>query len=186
MTRIKKNSEAAVDHLVNWEKLSPVEKNSRSKRSLDEFVEAERRSPGHFLLEKAIADLCAANGLTPLTNKHIDLLVQGDLVSVVFEVKTCGLTDIGSRVRLATYQLLEYRYLYRDVLRSEVRLCVVSDHRPRGGSGWLMGYLDYLRIGVIWRNEHDDGLGCSDFTKTILGDFFPQIREWQPERVLRK
>jgi hypothetical protein len=178
MTRTKKDSEAAVDHLVNWEKGSPVEKSSRAKRSLDEFVEAERCSPWHFLLEKAIADLCGANGLTPLTNRHIDLLVQGDLVSVVFEAKTCGLADVGSRVRLATYQLIEYRYLYRDVLRPEVRLCVVSDRRPRGGSGWLMGYLDYLRIGIIWRNEQDDGLGCSDFTKTLLCDFFPQMREW--------
>jgi hypothetical protein len=149
-------------------------------------VKAERRSPGHYLLEKAIADLCSANKIIPLTNRHIDLLIQQSLVSFIFEMKACGPTDIGSRLRGAICQLLEYRYLYRKVLRSEVRLCVVSDRRPRGGSEWIMGYLDHLRIGIIWRNDGDSGFSCSEFTKTLLGDVLPQVREWVPTPVMWK
>jgi hypothetical protein len=186
MTRPKKKSQAAPDPLTNWERVSPTLKSPRTKQSPDGPVEAERRRPGHFLLEKAIAELCATSKIIPLTSKHIDLLIQDSLVSFVFEMKVCDITDIGSHLRHAIYQLLEYRYLYRNVLRSEVRLCVVSDRRPRGGSEWIMGYLDHIRIGIIWRNDGDSGFSCSDFTKTLLGDVLPQVREWVPTPVMWK
>jgi hypothetical protein len=41
-----------------------------------------------------------------------------------------------------------------------------------------MGYLDELRIGIIWRNDCGDGFGCSDLIKVLLSEFFPEIKEW--------
>jgi hypothetical protein len=112
--------------------------------------------------------------------------VEAASVSIIFEMKTCTPTDIDAPLRQAISQLLEYRYLYRSSLRPDVRLCAVIERRPRGGCEWLMGYLEHLRIGVIWRNDGDDGLSCSEFTKVLLGDVLPQVREWIPAPILWK
>jgi hypothetical protein len=149
-----------------------------------DVVERERSSFQHWQLEKSIVDLCLANKYEPLTNQYIDLLCNVGTVSVIFEVKACSLRDIASPVRLAVAQLLEYRYLYRDALLPSVRLCVVSDRRPRDGYEWTIGYLESLGIGLIWRNDGDDGLNCSDFTRRFLGDLFPQMSNWEPRAVM--
>jgi hypothetical protein len=159
---------------------------SRNKGTvMGDPVALEREDMQHWLLEKAIVDLCAARGIRTLTNKHVDLLVQADSVSIIFEMKACGPTGIGRPVRQAIYQLLEYRYLYRDKLTADVRLCVVAERRPRGGDDWLVGYMEHLGIGIVWRNAGDEGLGCSEPTKTLLVDVLPQVAEWPPEPILK-
>src|SRR5208282_6725481 len=95
--------------------------------------------------------------------------------SVVFEVKACAPLDIAGPLRRAVCQLLEYRYLYRDELGPDLRLCVVVERRPRASYEWLMGYLEYLGIGIIWKNDGDVELSCSDFTKRLLSDVLPLI-----------
>lgn len=149
-------------------------------------VAKERAGMHHWLLEKAIVDLCAAHGITPLTNRHIDLLVHSGPASVVFEVKSCGPLDIGLPLRRAVYQLLEYGYLYRDALGPDVRLCVVIERRPRASYEWLIGYLEHLGIGLIWKNDGDKGLSCSDFTKRLLADVLPLIADWKAKPILWK
>src|SRR5579864_4076514 len=99
-------------------------------------VVRERANLQHWLLEKAIVDLCSTQGIAPLTNQHIDLLVRSGTTSVVFEVKACAPLDIAGPLRRAICQLLEYRYLYRDTLGSDVRLCIVIERRPRGAYEW--------------------------------------------------
>ncbi len=141
-----------------------------------EGVRRERGSMQHWLLEKAIVDLCLVSGVTPLTNQHIDLLVNSESISIVFEIKSCAPLDVVGPLRRAIWQLLEYRYLYRDALGSDVRLCVVIERRPRSSHEWFIGFLEYLRIGIIWRNDGDDRLSCSDFTKALLGDVLPSIK----------
>lgn len=142
-------------------------------------VEKERSSFQHWQLEKSIVDLCLENNYKPLTNRYVDLRCDVGTVSVVFEVKACPLHDIAGPVRLAVAQLYEYRYLYRDALMPTVRLCVVSDRRPRNGYEWTIGYLESIGIGLIWRNDGDDGLSCGDFTRRLLGDLFPQMSNWE-------
>jgi hypothetical protein len=153
---------------------------------LIDSVVKERASTQHWLLEKAIVDLCAAHGITPSTNRHIDLLVHSGHTSVVFEMKSCGPSDIGLPLRRAVYQLLEYRYLYRDALGSDVRLCVVIERRPRASYEWLIGYLEHLGIGLIWKNDGDKELSCSDFTKRLLADVLPLIAGWKAKPILWK
>jgi hypothetical protein len=149
-----------------------------------EGVVRERADMQHWLLEKAIADLCSESGITPLTNRHIDLLVKVGRVSVVFEMKSCSPLDVAGPLRRAVWQLLEYRYLYRDALGPEVRLCVVIERRPRSSYEWFIGFLEHLGIGIIWRNDGDERLSCSDFTKTLLGDVLPPIRDWETAPTL--
>jgi hypothetical protein len=147
-------------------------------------VERERSSLQHWRLEKSIVDLCLANKYKPLTNRYVDLLCTVGSVSIIFEVKTCRIDDIAGPVRLAVAQLYEYRYLYRDALMPTVRLCIVSERRPRNGYEWTIGYLESLAIGLIWRNDSDEGLNCNDFTRRFLGDLFPQMMNWQPGPIV--
>jgi len=149
-----------------------------------DVVERERSSLQHWQLEKSIVDLCLANEYEPLTNRYIDLLCNVGTVSVIFEIKACHLHDIAGPIRLAVSELLEYRYLYRDALGPTVRLCVVSDRRPRGGYEWTIGYLESIAIGLIWQNDGDDGLNCNDFTRRLLGDLFPQMIEWKARSMM--
>ena len=149
-------------------------------------VAKERANMQHWLLEKNIVDLCLAHGVAPLTNRHIDLLMRSGRTSVVFEVKACAPFDIAGPLRRAVCQLLEYRYLYRDDLGSDLRLCVVIERRPRASYEWLMGYLEHLRIGIIWKNDGDKELSCSDFTKRLLADVLPLIEGWKARPVLWK
>jgi len=140
----------------------------------------------HWCLEKSIADLCLQNKYKPLTDRYIDLLCNVGRISVIFEVKASPLHDIASPVRRAVIQLLEYRYLYRNSLKPSVRLCIVSERRPRGGYEWITGYLEHLGIGLIWRNDGDDDLNCTEFAKELLGDLFPQVRGWEPRAIMWK
>ena len=159
------------------------ERPPRSPKPVD-VVEKERSSFQHWQLEKSIVDLCLVNKYEPLTNRYIDLLCNVGTVSVLFEVKACSLRDIAGPIRCAVAELFEYRYLYRDVLRPTVKLCVVSDRRPRNGYEWTIGYLESLGIGLIWRNDGHDGLDCSDFTRRFLGDLFPQMNSWGPRAFM--
>lgn len=181
MREFDKNSEARQVTRMKWSRLRPEEK-ARPDGHVPKkgSVEFEREDMQHFLLEKDIVDLCLANNIAPLTNRHIDVVAQVGPVSVVFEMKACDQTDISTPLRRAVYQLLEYSYFYRDKLTPEIRLCIVIEHRPRGKSEWLMGYLEHLRIGLIWRDEGDEGFGCTELTKALVGEVLPQIREWKP------
>lgn len=147
-------------------------------------VARERTDMEHWFLEKAIGDLCSASNAIPLTNQHIDLLVRSGRISVVFEMKSCAPMDVAGPLRQAVWRLLEYRYLYRDALGPDVRLCVVIERRPRAAHEWLIGFLEHLRIGIIWRNDRDDSLSCGDFTKTLLGDILPPIKGWETAPIM--
>ena len=147
-------------------------------------VARERADMQHWLLEKAVADLCSASNVVPLSDGHIDLLVRSGPTSVVFEMKSCSPLDTAGPLRRAVWRLLEYRYLYRDALGSDVRLCVVIQRRPRASCEWLIGFLEHLGIGMVWRNDGDAGLSCTDFTKTLLGDILPPIRGWETKPML--
>jgi hypothetical protein len=149
-------------------------------------VAKERANMQHWLLEKSIVDLCLANHIVPLTNRHIDLCIRSKPTSVIFEMKSCALLDIASPVRRAVCQLLEYRYLYSKELGSSAKLCIVSERRPRASYEWLMHYLEHLAIGLIWRNDGDDDFSCSDFTKILLADVLPQIKDWKTKPVFWK
>lgn len=146
------------------------------KRVIDP-VAAEREDYDHWVLERLIFDLCRQQGVTCLTNRHVDLLARFGMTSILFEVKSGSSRKLELETRLAVAQLLEYRYLYRKIVGSDVRLCVVVRQRPRPQYGWLIGYLADLKMGLIWKNDKNDCLNCSDFTRELIGDLLPSIKE---------
>jgi len=165
----------------------PPNKRKRDANDLrNELVKVERDNRSHLLLEQAIVNAFAANKIKLLTNRHIDLLARVGPVSVIFEVKACSPMDIGRPLSQAVIQLLEYRYHYRNTLEPDIRLCIVSERRPRGGLEWLIGFFEHLNIGIIWKNDGDNELSCNEFTKRLLEDVLPGIKTWIPKPILWK
>lgn len=158
-----------------WNRIEPS-KRRRNRLIIETDPAALERANGqHFLLEKRIYDLCKEQNLIPQTNKHIDLAVDCGETSVVFEMKSCGLLAIRSQLRRAISQLLEYRFIYRNRLKPKVVVCAVLERRPRNKVGWLIGYLDSLEIGLIWKNDQDDRLNCPESTANLLRTILPQV-----------
>lgn len=158
---------------------------NKHKRAVDPIT-AEREDHKHCVLEQLIFELCQEQGVACLTNRHIDLLARFGHTSILFEVKSGTKRRVEMETRLAVTQLLEYRYLYREIVGSDVRLCVVAGERLPPQYTWIIGYLTDLRIGLIWKNNENDCLNCSDFTKPLMGDFLPPIKgpDFYPSRLV--
>lgn len=161
----------------NWNRLPPAERTDQGRYQITNDPAAfERANYQHYVLEKILAALCRRHNMTAQTNRHIDLVATLGPTSILFEMKSCTEAGVRAQLRRAVSQLLEYRYLYQAKLGSEVRLCAVVERRPRKSAEWLLGYLTHLGIGLIWKNDRDDGLNCTDFTKGLLGDLIPEVR----------
>ncbi len=159
-----------------WNRVAPSKRKHSMLISTTDSTTLERANSQHFLLEQRICELCRDQGLVPMTNLHIDLAVDSGDTSVVFEMKSCGLHAIRGQIRRSISQLIEYRYLYRDSLKSEVVACAVVERKPRGRLTWLIGYVESLGIGLIWKNDLNDRFNCGDGTKTLLASVLPQVK----------
>lgn len=159
-----------------WNRQPPaVGKGRRKFSSTSDPVKLERANSQHYRLEQMIVRFCRErNGICD-TNRHIDVVARFRSACVVFEMKSCTYSSVKRQVRGAVSQLLEYRYVYRQKLGGDVRLCAVIEQRPKRGAAWLLGYLGSLGIGLIWKDEEGDGMGCTDFTKELLKDVIPDI-----------
>lgn len=163
----------------------PLQKWSRRRRTgqtalemltaLTDPAKLERANTQHFLLEKSIAALCTEVGLQASSNGHIDVLAQNEKESIIFEMKSANAWTARSQIRRALSQLFEYRYLYGNVLRPRIHLCVVIERKPKGQQGWLIEYLDSVGVGIIWKNDEDDLLNCSEGTKQKIAHLLPKV-----------
>ena len=162
----------------DWNRLPPARRKNQDKyKTVSDPVAFERANYQHFLLEKTVEALCRQEGATCQFNRHIDLVARFGTRSVVFEMKSCTNASVRSQLRRAVSQLLEYRYLYREKLGEDVRLCAVIERCPRHATEWMMGYLGHLNIGLIWKNDKNDKLNCTPFTDNLLGDLLPKIKK---------
>ena len=159
----------------SWNRVAPSKRKRGLQISTTDSIVLERASSQHFLLEERISQLCRDQGLEPMTNRHVDLVVDSLDTSILFEMKSCGLAAVRGQLRRAISQLLEYRFLYRDNLRPEVIICAVVERKPQGRLTWLISYVESLGIGLIWKNDQDDKLNCSDATSKLLVGILPQV-----------
>lgn len=172
-----KSGEADVSDFHDWNRKPPAHDKKKDPASYKNDPAAlERANTQHYRLEKAIASLCKELGAKVQTNRNVDLLADFDKASILFEMKSCTPWSVRGQIRRAISQVLEYGYAYRKRLKDRVQSCIVVERRPRGRSEWLIGYLTHLKIGLIWKNDHNDKMNCSDFTKSTLGALIPKLR----------
>jgi len=171
------DSRIEVANFKSWNRVAPSKRKRGLQISTTDPIAIERANSQHFLLEERIFNLCRDQRLEPMTNRLVDLVVDSHDTSVIFEMKSCGLAAIRGQIRRAISQLLEYRFLYRDSLRPDVVVCAVVERRPRGRLTWLIGYVESLGIGLIWKNDQDDKLNCGDATRKLLVGILPQVED---------
>ena len=159
-----------------WSRIPPSKRQTKSSIVLADPIALERADSQHYWLEDRIFRLCKENGLAAMSSKYVDLTVEQNEISVFFEMKSCRPGAVRAQLRRAVSQLLEYRYLYREKLRADVVLCAVVERKPQGKLTWMIGYLESLGIGLVWRNGNNDRLSCTDFTRKLLEKVLPQVR----------
>jgi len=163
----------------SWKKKAPLKKKDLEPADiLTNPVLLERANGQHFLLEQMMATICARNGFDPQYDVHIDLLIQSDTASLLFEMKSCTTSSTRSQIRRAVSQLFEYSYRYRHDLKFPIRRCIVVERKPRGDDDWLIEYVEFLEIGLVWKRDTSEEFGCAKRTSKWLAPFLTGVQEW--------
>ena len=137
----------------DWRVHEPVTGREGTVVATIDQVLHERAAVSHQLLERLAADALLAQGISPHATALIDMLFARDGISVIMEMKSCHAGNLRSQVRRGVSQLFEYRYLHRDALSEKTMLVLVLETQPSGRNAWLLGYLDWLGVTAIWKDE---------------------------------
>lgn len=125
-------------------------------------VSLERASTAHQALEQLAADAAAAIGIQPRCTVNVDMLLETEHGPVLLEMKSCTQRNFHGQIRRAVSQLLEYRFIYRDMLSEGVTLVIVAETVPPKSKLWLIDYVSSLGIILVWRK-----LGEHRFVTTV-------------------
>lgn len=122
------------------------------------LVARERASRAHQALERLAAAAIQARGLEPRFTPLIDLCFEVGGASVIMEMKRCHRGNVHTQIRRAVAQLLEYRYLYTQVLQGDIFLVLVLETAPPAEKEWLTDYLFGIGIFPAWKHPSGDAL----------------------------
>lgn len=127
-------------------------------RAVIDQVARERANRAHQALERILAGAARNREYEPLCNDNIDLYFDTPAGAVLAEIKSCHEKNLHSQIRRGVGQLLEYLFVYREVLGDRVTLLLALESRPGGVKAWLMEYLESLGIVVVWKEVGGDRL----------------------------
>jgi hypothetical protein len=162
-----------------WKKSAPPKKKGlEAAEILSNPALLERANGQHFLLEEMMAAICNKNGHTPIYNAYIDLFIESNAGTLLFEMKSCTISSTRSQIRRAISQVFEYSYLYRDKLRPHVQGCIVVERKPRGADQWLIKYVEFLGVGLVWKRDGSDEFRCTQETSNWLARFLSDAGKW--------
>jgi len=145
------------------------------KKWADEF------SFNHEVIVAALARRLRSMGLTPCVSPLVDLALIDNGSALFFEVKTVNNGNLLDQVRSAIGQLLEYRFVYRDVFNS-IQLAVVA---PALGSLSELAYVkEFIRdCGIDWVLYDSTDLHL-DFPEGLLSSLSPSTNVPPPYNSL--
>lgn len=175
----REESEFVSPGFKRWKRHAPLNRpDPRSPAVHKNPALLERANAQHFILEQMMEKLCAENELEAQYSVHIDLFVQGEAGTLLFEMKSCTIASARPQIRRAVNQVFEYPYLYRGNLRLPVQRCIVVERKPRGKDSWLIEYVEFLGIGLVWKRDDREEFRCSKQTSEWLFPFLSQARHW--------
>jgi len=134
-----------------WRPRRPTTSARSSTTVLLNHVARERANTSHQMLEQLLADAARANGHAPQCNAHIDMYFGTGSGTVLAEMKSCHQNNLHNQVRRGVSQLLEYRFVYRDVLATPVTLTLIIETPPSSLKRWLVECLESLGILLAWK-----------------------------------
>lgn len=162
-----------------WDRVAPLKKSQLQPAALQTNPALLERANGqHFLLEEMMTKTCTDAGHDAKYNVHIDLFIENEAGTLLFEMKSCTLGSTRSQIRRAVSQVFEYPYLYRDDLTAPIQRCIVVERKPRGNDEWLIKYVEFLGIGLVWRRDNSKEFGCTKVTLKRIAPFLSEANEW--------
>lgn len=125
----------------------------------------EKANLQHRLIVKLIADKLRARDYVPESNIFIDLCCEKP-EKILFEIKSCNLSNQLSQVRKGISQLYEYRYRH-DKLHN-AKLVLALENAPFADMSWITDYLVQDRsISMCWL-EGENNIVCPELCKDDL------------------
>lgn len=143
---------------VIWDRPEPTPRQQQAAPAIVDPVQRERVSLVHYRLERITVEAARASGHTPKHTPLIDIYFGSDRQKVLCEMKSCTQGNLRNQVRRGVGQLLEYRYLYRDLLGAGPVLLLALEIRPTGRHAWLIEYLHSIGIIAAWKDPGADRL----------------------------
>lgn len=162
-----------------WNRKAPLTiRNLQPETMLTNPALLERAHGQHFLLEQMMVELCTKERHVAKFNMHIDLFIQSDEGTLLFEMKSCTITSTRSQIRRAVNQVFEYAYLYRQEIEAPIQRCIVMESKPCGTDEWLIKYVESLAVGLVWKRDNLQTFGCSKQTLKWLKPFLSSAKAW--------
>jgi hypothetical protein len=159
----------------DWNRRRPNASGKSGTTVSIDLVAHERANLSHFSLEKHLADLAKAKGLTPKYNQNIDLYFKKGNSCVLVEVKSCTDDNFHSQIRKAISQLFEYRFVYKELLGSDVTMLLLMETAPPKEKTWLVDYAFSLGILVAWTQAATDAIVTTNPPPKSLAGFVRRI-----------
>lgn len=113
-----------------------------------------------------LAALLRASGHEPYENIFIDLFVESDNKSIIFEVKSNTIKNTLAQVRKAIAQLYEYRYKSK---QQDAFLCLILQQEPL--QSWIVDYLIHDRKILMGWLVDNVRLECPWECQSVLSEF---------------
>lgn len=153
----------------SWNRTRPTAGARRAATITTDPVALERANLAHHRLEEITAAAIRLLNREPLFNEHIDLYVVAGGPAILTEMKSCQRNNLHAQVRRGISQLLEYRYIYRNVLGQQVTPLLILETRPAAEQMWLLDYAATLGIVIAWKEDATDRLVCTASLPPSLG-----------------
>lgn len=163
----------AVSPSKKWVSRSINAKTAKQATISRDEIKVERASRAHLALEEMLAALLTDAGFTAECNDSIDMFAKAKGGALLAEIKSCTELNQLAQVRKGVAQLLEYRFIYGNVLGHPIHPVLVLETPPHPARPWLVPYLNSIGISVAWRDS--DRLVCpgglkAPFNKVMDGD----------------
>lgn len=131
--------------------------------SFETIIRREKANREHARISNMLAALLRLKYEDVFENAFIDLLVNTENQSFIFEIKSNNNRNVLSQIRKAIAQLYEYRYLSK---LTQAVLCIVLQQKPH--QDWFIDYLFNDReIFICWLVD-DVRLECPEQCHAIL------------------
>ncbi|RED29163.1 hypothetical protein BJ123_11931 [Rhodopseudomonas thermotolerans] len=148
---------ATVSQSRDWDRRPPSGASSAKGATFNlNMIARERANKSHYDLEKALADLVRKIGCAPKYNQNIDLHFEVEGHSVLVEIKSCTDRNFHTQARRGISQLLEYRFLYRDLLDPGEWMLLLMEAAPPEGKEWLVEHASSVGIILAWMDAKSE------------------------------
>ncbi len=133
---------------------------------LEALILREKANREHARILTMLAALLRASGHEPYENIFIDLFVESDNKSIIFEVKSNTIKNTLAQVRKAIAQLYEYRYKSK---QQDAFLCLILQQEPL--QSWIVDYLIHDRKILMGWLVDNVRLECPWECQSVLSEF---------------